>query len=131
MRASTRTQSVHAAASVPADTTGNDAGKRVPSRKRCLAVLGLVVAVVVLAASAAFADLRRPLRARDLCTALDLPIVAKNTEGIRSRLKRLASRGILVETEPGLFTQTQPLPDPCYQPIYPAAAYMYICRRHM
>jgi hypothetical protein len=56
----------------------------------------------------AFADLRRPLRARDLCLALDLPIVAKNTEGIRSKLKRLTSRGILTETEPGLFTQPRP-----------------------
>jgi hypothetical protein len=56
----------------------------------------------------AFADLRRPLRARDLCQALDLPIVAKNTENIRSKLKRLASRGILTETEPGLFTQPRP-----------------------
>jgi hypothetical protein len=56
----------------------------------------------------AFAELRRPLRARDLCTALDLPIAAKNTEGIRSKLKRLVSRGILVETEPGLFTQPSP-----------------------
>jgi transposase len=48
------TQSVHAAASVPAATTGKDAGKKVPGRKRCLAVdvLGLVVAVVDLAASA-------------------------------------------------------------------------------
>jgi transposase len=48
------TQSVHAAAGVPADTTGRDAGKKVPGRKRGLAVdvLGLVVAVVVLAASA-------------------------------------------------------------------------------
>ena len=45
---------MHAAASVPAATTGKDAGKKVPGRKRCLAVdvLGLVVAVVVLAASA-------------------------------------------------------------------------------
>ena len=56
----------------------------------------------------AFADLRRPLRARDLCLALDLPIVAKNTEGIRSKLKRLVSRGILNEPEPGLFTQPRP-----------------------
>jgi hypothetical protein len=56
----------------------------------------------------AFADLRRPLRARDLCIALDLPVVAKNTEGIRSKLKRLVSRGILTETEPGLFTQPRP-----------------------
>ena len=50
----------------------------------------------------------RPLRARDLCVALDLPIVPKNTENIRSKLKRLVSRGILVETEPGLFTQPRP-----------------------
>jgi hypothetical protein len=60
----------------------------------------------------AFADLRRPLRARDLCLALDLPIAAKNTEGIRSKLKRLVSRGILTETEPGLFTQPRPQPSP-------------------
>jgi hypothetical protein len=60
----------------------------------------------------AFADLRRPLRARDLCVALDLPVVAKNTENIRSKLKRLASRGILVETEPGLFAQPRPQPGP-------------------
>jgi hypothetical protein len=56
----------------------------------------------------AFADLRRPLRARDLCVALDLPIVSKNTENIRSKLKRLVSRGVLVETEPGLFAQPRP-----------------------
>jgi hypothetical protein len=60
----------------------------------------------------AFADLRRPLRARDLCVALDLPIAARNTEGIRSKLKRLAGRGILVETEPGLFIQPHPEPGP-------------------
>ena len=40
--------------------------------------------------------------------ALDLPIVSKNTENIRSELKRLVSRGILIETEPGLFAQPQP-----------------------
>ncbi|HUN36018.1 MAG TPA: hypothetical protein VMU95_28805 [Trebonia sp.] len=56
----------------------------------------------------AFADLRRPLRARDLCIALDLPIAAKHTENIRSKLKRLVSHGILTETEPGLFTQPRP-----------------------
>jgi transposase len=48
------TQSLHAAAGVPAGTTGRDAAKKVPGRKRGLAVdvLGLVIAVVVLAASA-------------------------------------------------------------------------------
>ncbi len=47
------TQSLHAAAGVPAETTGRDAAKKVPGRKRGLAVnvLGLVIAVVVLAAS--------------------------------------------------------------------------------
>ncbi|QIY76344.1 IS5 family transposase [Streptomyces sp. RLB1-33] len=48
------TQSIHVAVGVPATTTGRDAAKKVPGRMRCLAVdvLGLVVAVVVLAASA-------------------------------------------------------------------------------
>ncbi|MDP9607873.1 transposase [Streptomyces demainii] len=48
------TQSVHAAAGVPSATTGHDPAKRVPGRKRGLAVdvLGLVIAVVVLAANA-------------------------------------------------------------------------------
>jgi hypothetical protein len=32
-----------------------------------------------------------PMRARDLCQALDLPIAPKNTENIRSKLKRLTS----------------------------------------
>lgn len=47
------TQSIHAANHVPAATTGKDAGKRVPGRKRGLAVdvLGLIIAVVVTAAS--------------------------------------------------------------------------------
>ncbi|MGW8501487.1 IS5 family transposase [Streptomyces sp. CLCI03] len=48
------TQSVRAAAGVPATTTGRDPAKRVPGRKRGLAVdvLGLVIAVIVLAANA-------------------------------------------------------------------------------
>ncbi|TXS69817.1 hypothetical protein [Streptomyces sp. sk2.1] len=55
----------------------------------------------------ALTDAGRPMRARDLCQALDLPILPKNTEGIRSKLKRPASRGILVETEPGLFARPE------------------------
>lgn len=48
------TQSVHAAVDVPATATGKDAAKKVPGRKRGLAVdvLGLVIAVTVLAARA-------------------------------------------------------------------------------
>lgn len=57
---------------------------------------------------ATFADAGRPMRARDLCKALDLPILPKNTEGIRSKLKRMVNRGILTEPEPGLFAQPHP-----------------------
>ncbi|MBQ1076870.1 transposase, partial [Micromonospora sp. C31] len=47
------TQSIRAANHVPAATTGKDAAKKVPGRKRGLAVdaLGLIIAVVVTAAS--------------------------------------------------------------------------------
>jgi len=46
------TQSLHAANNVPAATTGKDANKKVPGRKRGLAVdvIGLVIAVVVASA---------------------------------------------------------------------------------
>jgi hypothetical protein len=53
----------------------------------------------------ALIDASRPMRARDLCEALYLPILPKNTEGIRCKLKRLVTRGILTEPEPGLFVQ--------------------------
>ena len=48
------TQSIRAANHVPAATTGADVGKKTPGRKRGLAVdvLGLIIAVVVVAASA-------------------------------------------------------------------------------
>ncbi|MFC5674909.1 hypothetical protein [Streptomyces incanus] len=57
---------------------------------------------------AVFADTGRSMRARDLCEALDLPLLPKNTEGIRSKLKRLVTRGVLTEPEPGLFIQPRP-----------------------
>ncbi|MFE7427779.1 MULTISPECIES: hypothetical protein [unclassified Streptomyces] len=53
----------------------------------------------------ALTDAGRPMRARDLCEALDLLILPKNTESIRCKLKRLVTRGILTESERGLFTQ--------------------------
>jgi hypothetical protein len=51
---------------------------------------------------------RRALRARDLCLALDLPVLPKHVEGTRAKLKRLVSPGFLDETEPGLFAQPRP-----------------------
>jgi hypothetical protein len=44
-----------------------------------------------------------PLRAGQLCQILDVGTEPKHREGMRARLKRLAARGILEETEPGLF----------------------------
>ncbi len=43
------------------------------------------------------------LRAGQLCQILDAGTEPKHREGMRARLKRLATRGILTETEPGLF----------------------------
>jgi hypothetical protein len=51
---------------------------------------------------------RRALRARDLCSSLDLPLLPKHIEGIRAKLKRLVSLGFLDETEPGLFARPRP-----------------------
>jgi hypothetical protein len=51
---------------------------------------------------------RRPLRARDLCLALDLPVLPKHVEGTRGKLKRLVGLGFLDESEPGLFAQPRP-----------------------
>ncbi|MGW0735533.1 hypothetical protein [Streptomyces sp. NPDC002851] len=51
---------------------------------------------------AVFADEDGPLRARDLC----LTLLPKHTEGTRSKLKCLVSRGILAE--PGLVAQPRP-----------------------
>jgi transposase len=79
------TQSVHSAASVPAETTGKDAGKKVPGRKRGLAVdvLGLVIAVVVLAASA---------HENTAGTAL-LDQVASSTPAVGTRTPRYPASG--------------------------------------
>lgn len=54
------------------------------------------------------AETRQPMRARDLCLALDLPLARKNGENTRAKLKRLVSLGILTEIEPGLFAQPRP-----------------------
>lgn len=53
---------------------------------------------------AVFTAADTPLRARAVCEAIDLE-PAPNINNIRLKLKRLAERGILVEAEPGLFTQ--------------------------
>lgn len=49
------------------------------------------------------ADADRPVRAKDLCQALDLGLEPKHIEGMRSKLKRLVGLKLINETEPGLF----------------------------
>ena len=49
------------------------------------------------------------IRAKDICLALGLEPIPKNTEGLRAKLKRLVARGVLHEPSPGLFAlATQP-----------------------
>ncbi|MEU1640158.1 hypothetical protein [Nonomuraea sp. NPDC005701] len=55
-----------------------------------------------------FGEAGGSLRARDVAMALDLPLTRNDIQNLRAKLKRLAGRGILVETEPGLFTQPRP-----------------------
>lgn len=52
---------------------------------------------------AVFTTAVAPMRAKDVCLALDIGVTAKDTEGIRAKLKRLVTRQILTEAEPGLF----------------------------
>jgi hypothetical protein len=57
---------------------------------------------------AVFATTGNPLRAKDICVALGTGTAVKNTESLRAKLKRLVTRGVLTEAEPGLFTLAQP-----------------------
>ncbi|MDH6221567.1 hypothetical protein [Streptomyces pseudovenezuelae] len=57
---------------------------------------------------AVFTTADHPLRARQVCEAMDLTVAPNNINNIRLKLKRLTDRGILVETEQGLFTQPRP-----------------------
>jgi hypothetical protein len=57
---------------------------------------------------AVFTAADHPLRARQVCEAMDLTVAPNNINNVRLKLKRLADRGILAETEPGLFTQPRP-----------------------
>ncbi|MCX5206678.1 hypothetical protein OG897_35405 [Streptomyces sp. NBC_00237] len=57
---------------------------------------------------ALFEDDEHGLRAKDICEALGTGTENRHVEGARAKLKRLVSRGILTEPEPGLFTMPRP-----------------------
>ncbi len=57
---------------------------------------------------AVFASADAPLRARAVCQAMDVEIAPSNVNNVRLKLKRLAERRILTETEQGLFTLPRP-----------------------
>jgi hypothetical protein len=61
------------------------------------------------------------MRAKDVCRALGSGVTAKDTEGMRAKLKRLVNRHILAEIEPGLFTLATPTPstEPVTRTPYP------------
>ncbi|XUL85316.1 hypothetical protein ACQ86D_00295 [Streptomyces galilaeus] len=52
-------------------------------------------------------DTTGPLRARDICEALDFELLPKHVERTRAKMKRLVTRGILSEAEPGTFSRKQ------------------------
>lgn len=54
-----------------------------------------------------FDDVAGPLRARDVCEALDDELLPKNIEGTRAKLKRLVKLGILTEVDAGSFARKQ------------------------
>jgi hypothetical protein len=56
---------------------------------------------------AAFNEATGPLRARDVCEALDHELLPKNIEGTRAKLKRLVKLGILIEADTGSFARKQ------------------------
>lgn len=57
---------------------------------------------------AMFAAADAPLRARAVCEAMYVEIAPNNVNNVRLKLKRLIERGILAETEQGLFTRPRP-----------------------
>ncbi|WP_331737104.1 hypothetical protein OG520_44065 (plasmid) [Streptomyces sp. NBC_00984] len=54
-----------------------------------------------------FNDTTGPLRARDICQALDFELLPKHIERTRAKMKRLVTLGILTEVEPGTFSKKQ------------------------
>ncbi|WLQ53842.1 hypothetical protein P8A21_40685 (plasmid) [Streptomyces poriferorum] len=56
---------------------------------------------------AVFNESTGPLRARDICEALDHELLPKNIEGTRAKLKRLVKLDLLSEDDVGSFATKQ------------------------
>ena len=56
---------------------------------------------------AVFNEATGPLRAKDICEALDHELLPKNIEGTRAKLKRLVKLHILTEVDAGSSTRKQ------------------------
>jgi hypothetical protein len=56
---------------------------------------------------AVFNEATGPLRARDVCEALDHELLPKNIEGTRAKLKRLVKLDVLTEVDAGSFARKQ------------------------
>uniref|UniRef100_A0AAU2VK28 Uncharacterized protein n=1 Tax=Streptomyces sp. NBC_00008 TaxID=2903610 RepID=A0AAU2VK28_9ACTN len=56
---------------------------------------------------AVFNEAASPLRARDVCEALDHGLLPKNIEGTRAKLKRPVKLDVLTEVDVGSFTRKQ------------------------
>nr|WSS73686.1 hypothetical protein OG491_36295 [Streptomyces sp. NBC_01175] len=56
---------------------------------------------------AVFNETTGPLRARDVCEALDHELLPKNIEGTRAKLKRLVKLDVLTEVTAGSFARKQ------------------------
>jgi hypothetical protein len=57
---------------------------------------------------AAFTAAAGPLRAKELCQALEVGTEPRHIEGMRSKLKKLTARGPLTEPSPGMYALTPP-----------------------
>lgn len=44
------------------------------------------------------------MRAKDICLALGIEPLPKHVEGVRAKLKRLVTRDLITEDQPGIFT---------------------------
>jgi hypothetical protein len=56
---------------------------------------------------AVFNEASGPLRAKDVCEALDHELLPKNIEGTRAKVKRLVKLGVLSEVDTGSFAGKQ------------------------